>query len=115
MQFTFHKLFMLFIFYFLLFFLQPLQAMPDQRFIIYFDKPLNGNQKTNVHNSLKTHLHDNYLLAEHSDDSRWIVILKFQLNDEALKKIINNLREHKLVRHIELDDLLKINTNTVIH
>ncbi len=89
--------------------------MPAQRIIVYFNQPLSNQQTMQMHNNLKTQLNNDYALAEHSNDSRWIIVMSSQLNAKKLNNAKNNLLKNKLIKYIEMDNLLKTNTSTLIN
>ncbi len=110
MQVLFRTPLTIIIFCYLIVLPQSLNAMPAQRIIVYFHQPLNSLQKIQIHNNLKTQLNKDYTLAEHSNDSRWIIIMSSKLNAKELNNVKKKLFNNKLIKYIETDDLLKPNS-----
>jgi len=89
-----------------------LHADPAQRVIIHFNEQLSVSQTNEVHEYLISLKPGVYTLAEHSSDVRWVTVLADKLDEAQLSDFMAELLKNKLIKHVELDRLLK--TQSVI-
>jgi len=90
------------------------QADINQRIIIYFNQPLTSAFTMQMHEQFKKQLSAGYSLAEHSSDTRWILILNTPLNQQQLEQFRSEGLKNNKIKHIELDQMLQQKTAPLI-
>lgn len=84
----------------------PLYAEPAQRIIVHFNKSLSVENSKEMFEYVSGLHSDNYSLAEHSSNLRWIIVLNSKLEQPQLNSIYSGLLKNKLVKHVEIDNVL---------
>jgi len=88
-----------------LLFVTPSYAVPSQRIIISFNTPVTDTHKTEIMQNLNALLSNGYSIAEHSDSTRWIVILTLPLDQQKFIQVQNSLLKNSFVQYVEMDKL----------
>ncbi|VAW70652.1 hypothetical protein MNBD_GAMMA10-1 [hydrothermal vent metagenome] len=85
-----------------------LMAQPEQRIIIQFKQVLTQEDTKKIDRHLKNLLKNNYKVADHSSENRWILIIPSPLPADVITNVIKNINTDSRVQFAESDQLLRI-------
>ncbi|HED34428.1 MAG TPA: hypothetical protein ENJ08_09470 [Gammaproteobacteria bacterium] len=98
---------LLFIAFFLMETGRPLIAQPELRIIIQFQQTLTQESSDEFDRYLENLLKNNYKVADHSSNNRWILIIPSTLSDNVINDVIKNIKNNTKVKYVESDQLLR--------